>query len=291
MIYTKIEYDSTNWDKNYKKIKEWAITEKVHGANFSFVYTTSSNTINFAKRNCILKEDDVFFGYRSILPSTLQKIENIIKEIKDVKEKITDINTISIFGELFGKDVQSGIFYSNDIHFYAFDIGIKLNDGTTFYLDFSISLNIFKNANILYAKPLKIVNSYQKATEYNIYFNSTIPKLLNKSIDTPNLAEGIVIRSMSGRYISKIKIKEFTENVEIFDNNSYLPSKLDSYIIGAKNHMTKNRFNCAISKVGTFEDNKDEIYNLYINDILSEINGFGVDGLYEWIYENKDIFF
>lgn len=59
----------------------------------------------------------------------------------------------------------------------------------------------------------------------------------------------------------------------------------------ALNHLTINRLNSAISKVGEFKSNKEEVYDFFSDDILLEINGFHIYGLKEWILEQIKVKF
>ena len=293
--YSKIPLDSINWHKSYKKIKQWAVTEKVHGSNFAFIFDVYTKQIQYAKRTGILKDDDPFFGYRDLIPKLQPKLLSVVDEFllqyHDTLKIYPNSFVITIFGELFGEGVQSGIYYSPSLDFYAFDIYIsgsntKTGLNTSCYLDFNESIQLFEKANILYAKPLQIYDSYEKAIQHKIGFNSTIPALLGISYPSENKAEGIVVRSMTNRYITKIKIPEFSESK--YDDNQYsaIPShSLDFYKLKSKPHLTQNRLYNAISKVGRFEEHKEEIYELMVNDILEEVNGYHIYELYGWLLE------
>lgn len=277
MEYPSIKEDSNDWNNSYKKIKKWCVTEKIHGANFSFVYDCIIENMKYAKRTEILKEDDAFFGYKDILESIEPKIMIIIQKIK---KNIEDVIQIIIYGELFGgiypnyeqkrMPIQKGIYYSPNINFYAFDIYIieRKPDGLKkYFVDFEKSIEYFEQANILYAEPLEIFNSYEKAINYKIGFNSTIPNKFKLPILKENKSEGIVIRSMTEHFIIKKKIPEFQETT--YSDNSV--SSKDMKTI-AENMITENRLNNAISKVGFInEGNKFIIYNLICEDILKEL--------------------
>ena len=283
--YNKIEETSTKWSNDYKKVKEWVITEKVHGSNFSFVYNVAENKMKYAKRNGLIANDEHFFNYQAILPETEPKIMYIVHNIlaenddkKDNKNISKNIKKIIVFGELFGgvypnmktkfKQVQAGIYYSPNIHFIAFDIYIEYdNSNISNYLDFATSIQYFKNANLLYVEPLAIFPSYEKACFYKLGFNTTIPAKLGLPELSVNKAEGIVIRSMTDRFIIKKKIQEFSET--IYSDNSV--KTCDKKLIGMT-MITENRLNNAISKVGELDDYRYEIYKLLVQDILYELN-------------------
>jgi Rnl2 family RNA ligase len=272
--YDKIEESSLKWSSDYKKIKQWGVIEKIHGSNFSFVYDHTTSQIKYAKRTGFIEPSDHFFNYQLILPETVNKIQLIINDILLTHHSI---NTIIIYGELFGGiypnivnsviPVQKGIYYSPNIHFIAFDIKIIYNNQTDSYLDFSKSIELFKKVNLMYTEPLEIFSSYEKTNDYNIEFNTIIPAKFGLPIIIPNKAEGIIIRSMIGRYIVKKKIPEFSETK--YSDNTL--NNNDKFGIGLL-MITENRLNNTISKIGSFEDNQYLIYNLMVHDILDELN-------------------
>ena len=233
--YIKIPETSSQWilsPKEAKLIKKsrWCVLEKVHGSNFCFIYDIKTKTMEYAKRKEILSKDETFFGYKSILKETLPKIEKIVQSV--VLRKPDPNSKICIYGELFGglyphknveknlsiSPVQTGIYYSPNLHFYAFDISILEADDEQ-YMDYDISLSIFKNSGILYAEPL-LIGSYEEAIEFKINFITTIPNKLKLEPIENNQAEGIIIKPMKeirinngkDRAIIKKKILEFSES-------------------------------------------------------------------------------
>lgn len=268
--YSKIELDSTKWPAAFKRVKTWAVTEKVHGANFAFSF--ENGTISYGKRTGMIRNDESFFNYRSMLHEYEPKVQYIIEAVRN---EFLNCQKIIVFGELFGgvypncelkvMPVQMGVYYSPDIHFYAFDIFIMI-DNKGVYLDFEKSLNYFKAAGILHAEPLAVFNSYEKAAHYTIGFNTTIPAKFNLPPIRGNKAEGIVIRSMTERFVVKAKIREFAE--EIYSDNTI--GTRDKQTI-AIHMMTENRLNNAISKIGPMDEYKYQIYELLCQDILTEL--------------------
>lgn len=281
--YTKI-YEAITDAKTIPKNMKWIVTEKVHGSCFCFIYDTQAKNLVCAKRKSVLKDGEYFFGYADILPEYLPKIQAIcLNCIQKLKLDTTLVIHINVYGELFGgsypgieskyKPVQSGIYYSPNLHFYAFDISY-ISNGIETYVDFETSLEIFKSNEILHAEPLKIYNSLGAAIEHKIGFDSTIPtKLKLPALKDKNTAEGIVIRSSRQRHIMKIKIKEFAES-EIYDDNNYDgDNTVDILKNEAKRHITRNRLNSAISKVGPIDEanNLDTIVDTLIMDIFDEL--------------------
>lgn len=283
--YDKIATNSSLWDKAYKKVKGWAVTEKVHGANFAFIFSVQDGSFSFAKRNGILRDDELFFGYKSILQQYLPKVTKIV-ELVMIEYPQAEI--VTVFGELFGgkypgydsiyHGVQEGVYYSPDLLFYAFDIMVK--NGVTqesLYLDLQLSLQVFQAVNILHSEPLAIYTNYEKAIQHPVGFLSTIPRKLGLPDIEGNKAEGIVIRSLQQRYMVKIKIPEFSESK--YSENEYVQdTPKDSTLFWLNKcipHITENRLESAISKVGEFtKDNEEAVLDTLVEDILFEVNGF-----------------
>jgi len=265
--YDKIPHSSTDWKINTKKINKkvkWIITEKIHGSCFCFVYNNLTKEIKCAKRKQILLDDELFFGYKQILSETVPKINKICEYVtNNLKIESTHIY---IYGELFGgiypnipssnKPVQCGVYYSPNLHFYAFDIlYVSSINNEQIYIDYKDAISAFRHSKILFAEPLKTFDSYEEAITYPIRFNSTIPKKLNLPELRENLAEGIVIRSSIGHYLVKMKIVEFIETNETYTDNGFDKNinDLDKYKNLCSPHITQNRFNNAISKIGELE--------------------------------------
>ena len=77
----KLGLDASDFSK-MEKLK-WVITEKIHGANFSFIY--ENGTLKYAKRKEYLSWTDDFFGFQLVV----NKIENdIIRLFEDLSGKV-----------------------------------------------------------------------------------------------------------------------------------------------------------------------------------------------------------
>ncbi len=111
----------------------WVVTEKVHGANFSFHY--EDRRLKFAKRKEFLSWSDDFFGFQLVANRLEERVTSLFEELS-LKE---GANHIILYGELFGGDyphpqvernpelhpIQTGVYYSPDISFCAFDLAIS----------------------------------------------------------------------------------------------------------------------------------------------------------------------
>ena len=319
LAYHKINRVNEDLIDLYKKIDKWCVCEKVHGANFAFHWFQEKNSIKYAKRNSFIEENDIFFGYKDILSHTLPKIEYIIQIVN--QKYNNELVKIVIFGELFGgiypnmnskpKAVQKGIFYSPNLHFYAFDIYIKkYNEYNGYFLDYEDSCAIFETVNIIYAKPLQIYDHFEDAIKHPIYYDSTIPEELGLCKLENNKAEGIIIRNMKNidrnifseidykkigeKIMIKLKIKKFMEtqieckvkNSIKKDINNNDNNTLEIWKNEAKKYMNKNRLQNAISKIGTLnESTHNQIFKVYIQDILEEMNAIHNIELKNWLYK------
>ncbi|KAG2379075.1 hypothetical protein C9374_007713 [Naegleria lovaniensis] len=343
--YIKIDSSNKNWDLDAKQIKlfkktKWIITEKVHGANFCFRLsrrndlssTTSIILIECAKRKSLLKDSDQFFYFQKVKEKLQSHLETIFQL---VESKFNDIHYVYVFGELFGgyypdmpqlpgieQPIQTGIWYTNDIEFYAFDIAFekKLDQIQTF-IDYETCLSIFCQVGskhqvgsnttklFLHAEPL-FIGSYEECMEFQIKFESKIPKKLGMpSIkDYSNYAEGVVIKPLKEltiskkgkleRAIIKRKIQEFSEKKyeqaqKWTSNQTELSSDHNSSIDNFEfikyetmSCVTMNRLNNAISKIGLIHKNDktqmNQLLNAFVQDVFDEVKESNME-MYEQI--------
>ena len=99
--YEKMVDHSINWDgKKLRKIRDWVVLEKIHGANLS-IYISISGVIEVAKRSSFLSVDDAFFGFwnSDILSEITPKLYQLLKHVVQLFPKILQF---SLHGELFG---------------------------------------------------------------------------------------------------------------------------------------------------------------------------------------------
>ncbi len=286
---------------NLEKLK-WVVTEKVHGANFSFVY--DKEKLKFAKRKDYLSWKDDFFGFQLVV----NRIEeNIIRLFEDLSTKIVS-EKIIIYGELFGgkyphpdvpsnsnlKAIQTGVFYSPTINFCAFDIAVEKNSNQPKeYLDYETALLYFKRHNIFCAEPL-LIGKFAEALNFNTRINSTIPKQLNLPELAENLIEGVVIKpynqpegvDVSVRPIIKLKNKEFDEEKKFHQAEkwTYVPdvsSKSEdlAFILNEiKHYITFNRLESAISKIGALDfTNEQRIFDIELEFLRDTVTDFNED--------------
>jgi Rnl2 family RNA ligase len=310
--YEKMAESSTGWINGTNKLGQvdWIVTEKVHGANFCFVVSGDGETVRCAKRKEFLNATDDFFHFQqlqqSLSPMILALARLIQTSLLTRAQPVTDAAHLYIFGELFGgayphasvaaihglQAVQTGVYYSPDIQFYAFDIQIETESGSFFYLDYAESLRLFEAVgNLFYAKPL-FKGSYTECLKFGIEFETTIPTLLGYPPIPNNQAEGVVIKPMhelvvmtkkgETRAILKAKATEFLEDARYYQATKWDNSKekfqsemeVDSIKWEILALVNENRLACAVSKAGNLSrENKErsrEVLQLMSDDVKEE---------------------
>lgn len=294
----KLKLDSTDFN-DFKKLK-WVVTEKVHGANFSFIY--ENQILKFAKRKDYLNWNDDFFGFQLVVN---EFEERIVQMFEDLSFKIKASKYI-IYGELFGGEyphkevvsnndiqaIQTGVYYSPTINFCAFDIAIQTQESSLkSYLDYETALHFFEKHEIFHAKAL-LIGKLEEALNFDIRINSIIPKQLNLPDLNKNIIEGIVVKpfnqldnkSSRVRPIIKIKNPEFDEQKKFHQAKkwNYIPNvtsnteELTFVLDELRNYVTLNRLDSVTSKIGTinFNDNDrmSEIKTEFLRDVFTDFN-------------------
>lgn len=289
---------SENDFSQMEKLK-WVVTEKVHGANFSFIY--ENGNLKFAKRKEYLSWADDFFGFQLVVNKLEDRILRLFEKLSSeiVAEKYI------IYGELFGgkyphpevepvKDlyaIQTGVYYTPSIEFCAFDIALE-TDGiaSKYYLDYETAVSYFEQFGIFYAKPL-FIGKFNEALNFNIRINSAVPKEFNLPELKDNLIEGMVVKPFNqtdhtifSRPIVKLKNPEFDEEDKFHEAEkwSFIPgvsSKTEdlSFIVEElRNYITLNRLKSAVSKTGKPDiDNPrrmSEIKTELLEDAITDFN-------------------
>jgi Rnl2 family RNA ligase len=264
------------------------VQEKVHGANFSFF--TDGNEIKIGKRTAFIEKDEKFFNAHQILE---RYRKNVIQVFEKVKKIHSDVETIVIYGELFGggykhkevepvKDavkVQKGIDYTPHNEFYAFDI--KLN-GTT-YLDTDLANEIFEETGFFYAKIL-FQGTLEEALKFPNDFDSKIPVWLGLPKIESNMCEGTIVKTLKTRYfgngsrvILKNKNEKWTEKSKMVKKDRPVQKevnfseKAQNIWEEIKKYATTNRLNNVISKIGEFEPKMiGKVIGFFAKDILED---------------------
>ncbi|MEP0263104.1 RNA ligase, Rnl2 family [Dokdonia sp.] len=270
----------------------FVVQEKVHGANFSFI--CDGKNIYVAKRTTIIEEGEQFCNYLFVVDTYKERILRLFSLLKN---DIPEVQTIHVYGELFGGSyehpevkknpimvkVQKGISYSPKNDFYAFDICINQE----YYLDVHQANTYFETLNIFYAKTL-FEGNLQDCLEYPNVFNTHIPLWLGFPEMENNFCEGVVIRPTKNRifrngsrvilknknekWSEKSKVKKVVKPIEFTEEETTLWNILNSY-------LTDNRLVNVQSKLGDFQ----------IKTIGKTIGLFAKDALIDFTKEHNDL--
>ena len=236
---------------------QWVVTEKVHGANFSFwVYKnveTKEIDIKCAKRSGWIEEDEKFFNYKYVLEKYRPMLEKLRGDVLD---------NFVIYGELFGGNIQSGMCYSLEQDFVAFDMRWINEDGSLgLPLDKLTMLTLKDDYNLPVTPLIGVYDTFEEALAVEESFTS---KLIRQDFDGKEghkEAEGVVIEPNNAVYepngsrvYLKKKTKRFLEKrgkpnikhkVPVLLQES-VQLKLDEALL----FLNNNRFDSVVSKIG-----------------------------------------
>lgn len=217
---------------------EWVVTEKIHGANFSFWIT--ENGIQCASRNGMLEEGNIFFNYHDVRDRHAESLMKIYNHQKTLVESTGNIfHGITVYGEMFGGSyphpevertfmamrVQKGVFYHPGNCFAAFDITLHFERTTE-----NKMVHMVLNHDLVYELcteyelphvPVLFLGTFQECLEYPNEFQSHVPAMLGLPLIEDNICEGVVIRPVQpkfywrgGRIILKNKNAKWSEKAK-----------------------------------------------------------------------------
>lgn len=264
------------------------VQEKVHGANFSFF--TDGKEIKIAKRTAFIEKDEKFYNAHQILERYRKNVIDVFEKVKTI---YPDLETVVIYGELFGggykhkevepvKDaikVQKGVEYAPYNEFYAFDI--KLNGIT--YLDTDLVNQIFEETGFFYAKIL-FQGTLDEALKFPNVFDSKIPAWLGLPEIENNMCEGTIVKTLKTKYfgngsrvILKNKNEKWVEKSKMVRKDKptqkevRFSEKAQEIWEEIQKYATVNRLNNVVSKIGEFEPKIiGKVIGLFSQDILED---------------------
>ena len=127
----------------------WQVTEKIHGANFSFWYN-GYDDIRVASRTQFV--DGTFFNCQSVINKHMDAVIVMFNLLN-----LTIGDTLTVYGELYGANVQKEVYYGEGKDFTAFDI--KVNG---LYQNTTEVERLCKDAGLPHAPVLDVL-SFEKA--------------------------------------------------------------------------------------------------------------------------------
>jgi len=272
--------------------QEFVVQEKVHGSNVCFI--TDGQTVGFGKRTGFVESGEKFYDYEELLEQYTPKVISLYSIIK---KDNPEIQTITIFGEMFGGKyahpdvknstkisvIQKGVFYCPTHEFYAFDLYVSTSESAR-YLSVDEMNNYFEHVNFLYAKSL-FRGTLSECMQYPNEFQSQISNWLGLPQIENNICEGIVIRPVVPAYLrngTRVLLKDKNEHFaekksikkrmpQLFVEPSYSES-LNNLLPVTEQYVTENRLNNVISKIGQISVPKDtgKLIGLFSKDILDD---------------------
>lgn len=231
-------------------------TEKIDGANFQFMFKNVDGyiSVEYGKRTSLLSNDDTFYDYQSVVNrNEYNELCDAICEYMYSK----DIQSIIIYGELFGPGIQGRIYYGDkkSILFYDMVVNGKYLTPEEFY-----SLMGELDANDLV---VPIVATFKNIDEALLYEVEGKLSLISSEGKDNNFWEGVVIKptdviatNSNGEqqlfYIKK-KVKGFSDKV----SKNKTPKEVSGALQEAQNefelYLTDNRLKDVLGKHGMIE--------------------------------------
>lgn len=279
----------SDYYKQNGKQTDWIVTEKVHGANFSFWLSSLDDSINIqvAKRSGLIESDEKFFNYRSVL-------EKYSKTLISMYEKL-GCKTLVVYGELFGGNIQSGMPYQLDQDFVAFDVivdGIAQKKTEIF--------STLRSFNIPVVPVIGIFNTLKDALDTNESFDSLLSRNEFDGKIEHKEAEGLVIEPNDPMYAPngsriylKKKTKRFLEKGGNQNAENKIPTTLSdqvrSLMQSSAEYITESRFQSVVSKIGEVSI-KDigKVMGLMTQDIIEDVEkDYSLD-IKSWFKDKQD---
>lgn len=291
-IFSKYSSITNHYDKKFiEKIKlspdNWIVTEKIHGANFSFIVNRDLE-VRIASRTSLLDTEQNFMGSKSVVESYKDRVAAAAKYIFEGNEFATCVQFV---GELFGgsyphpdvkKDntatrVQKEVSYCPHNDWVCFDI-------ITTYTILDKESKEYMNARHVH----KICYDYQIPQPPIIDFDITLEKALQMCEEFPtripyryglpeiegNVSEGIVIKPIISSYIGQERIiikKKGSKFTEKKSHKSPQPEKHtnESLLNDIDQYITDSRLSSVVSKIGEISM-KDfgKVLSVYVEDVI-----------------------
>lgn len=255
------------WLRLYPELKDedYVIMEKLDGANFAIILT--NKTINFQRRNDLLKEDENFFNYQ-------ETVKRYKSDIKKIQSFLGEQETLHLYCELIGNKVLNRVKYTNDDLNYLRIIGMSLNDKMISPIDMisllqlmKLEFNLDDMHNQLFTAPIfGLYKGLEKTLDFDVNRNSPLLNIEN------NLMEGVIIQPASKVYadkdgsvfLIKKKNEKFFEKEKKIHTQTALINDLEQYV-------NESRIQSCFSKIGVIQlPNQMAFYIKYIQEDIKQ---------------------
>ena len=272
--------------------QEFVVQEKVHGSNVCFV--TDGESVSFGKRTGFVEGDEKFYDYEELFERYTPKVITLFLAVQETNP---DVQSVTIFGEMFGGKyphpevknnnrtmlIQKGVYYCPTHEFYAFDLYVTTEKSGR-YLTVDEMNDFFERENFFYAKTL-FRGTLNECLQYPNVFQSQISNWLGLPPIENNICEGVIIRPVEPSYLSngsrvllKDKNVHFAEKKSVKKRTPKLfiePSYsefLNHLLSVVEEYVTENRLNNVVSKIGQISVPKDtgKLIGLFSKDILED---------------------
>ena len=288
--FKKFNSLENNYRENFiHKIREqgcenekYIITEKLHGVNYSFTVVIENGllvSVNPAKRSGYINSDEKFYNHRTVYEKYVHKVSKLALCL--LKDNNMSDGVVTVYGELYGGNIQGGMAYPLEQDFAGFDITV---DGTP--IDKRKAFSLMNEYEIPTVPVLGYAKSLSDALECNESF--TTNKLRDDfDIENPQAeAEGIVIEPITPRHLPsgervylKKKTKRFLEKGKnkIEKPKVSLSESLSKLLETSLEYINENRFNAVVSKEGEVNIKMiGKLAGLMTQDILVDIVKDGI---------------
>jgi len=241
----------------------WSVTEKIHGANFSFL-VSPKDKIRYFTRNQEITGSDFY--------NAMDTIEYIMEKLQSIQKLVDKYGyTVRLFGELYGSGIQKGVQYPSGRFYKVFNLMINDRMVTEAVMRAYMERVGLKDLVV----PLLDLVSFEEALNYNIRFNTTYHD------KDHNFCEGIVIKPYTKTFVDgngsffyiKKKNEEFKEKQKTrkVKTETQYTDEVNKWRETFLSYIHNDRMESVFSKEGRIESFKD------IGKYISEIHKDALD--------------
>jgi Rnl2 family RNA ligase len=252
-LIDKVQYEG-------KDVGEWVVTEKIHGANFSF--WCDGTEVKVASRTQFV--DGTFFNCQAVI----NKYSPLVLDMH--KTYLNNGDLLVIYGELFGGNIQKEVEYGEK-DFRAFDVSVNGVVSNKI-----LGLFHCEAVGIKWA-PHIMTGTFAECLALPNTFKST---LTPEGYEGENISEGLVIEPVEPAWFDNGSRVYFKNKTEGFSEKNRQPKEKQVFELSETEsdllnelltYNTEQRVSNVISKIGQVT-NKDfgRILGLTVQDILED---------------------
>ena len=283
---------------------QWVVSEKIHGANFSFWIT--KDEIKCARRSGFLGEDSAFFNFQDVKSACEKSLRDIFDYVVSID---AGVECVTIYGELFGGNyqhpdvertymamsVQKGVYYNPGNKFMAFDMVLRGETSNRVMNDTFVhtTCDMFGLAHV----PILFKGTFEECLQYPNEFQTRVPEFYGLPAIENNIAEGVVIKPVEpkffwngSRVILKNKNEKWSERAKkqksCSDSNKENKFDFELTVEASKlledvlTYVTENRLRNVLSKM---EAITDRMFGMIVGNMNRDV-------MADFLKDNKDAF-